>query len=262
MKLDIDGIQAFVMIADLGGFQKAAEKLGLTQTALTRRIQRLEGYLGVRLLDRTTRSVALTKVGREFLPQANRLVEELTRSFDRLKGLSDSTAGDVRIACITSMAYQRLPGIVRVYAEKYPGNRVSILDRTGTQVAEAVRQGHAEFGVTVLPTREADLVEEPILKSVHALLLAHAVHERARAQHGLICAAWTSSLSARAAGTGFWSTISSRANGWTSGGASRSSRCRLRSVSCPLASVSPFSRLPRCWQKRIPRCGRSRCSTR
>ena len=159
MKLDIDGIQAFVLIAELGGFQRAAERLRLTQTALTRRIQRLEGYLGLKLLDRTTRSVALTTVGQEFLPQARRLVEELTHSVDRLKGMSQGVSGDVAVACIASVAYQRLPAVIRTYAARYPGNRVRILDRTGTQVAAAVRQGHAEFGITILPTREPDLVE-------------------------------------------------------------------------------------------------------
>ena len=78
VKIDIDGIQAFVLVADLGGFSKAADQLHLTQTALTRRIQKLEAYLSVRLLDRTTRSVHLTAVGREFLPQARRLVNEMT----------------------------------------------------------------------------------------------------------------------------------------------------------------------------------------
>lgn len=164
MKLDIDGIQAFVLIAELGGFQKAAEKLGLTQTALTRRIQRLEGYLGLKLLDRTTRSVALTAVGRDFLPQAKRLVDELTLSVDRLKGMSHSSAGDVTLACLTSVAYQRLPAIVRLYARTYPGNSVRILDRTGTLAVEAVKQGHAEFGLTILPTREADLVEQALFE--------------------------------------------------------------------------------------------------
>lgn len=164
MKLDIDGIQAFVLIAELGGFQKAAEKLDLTQTALTRRIQRLESYLDVKLLDRTTRSVALTTVGREFLPQAKRLVDELTRSVGRLKGLSRTATGDVTIACITSIADRRLPAMVGKYARKYPGNQVRVLDRTGTQVAQAVKQGHAEFGITVLPSGENDLAEEPILQ--------------------------------------------------------------------------------------------------
>jgi DNA-binding transcriptional LysR family regulator len=70
MKIDFDGVQAFVAIAELGGFSKAARELNITQTALTRRIQKLEGYLGLKLLDRTTRRVDLTVVGREFLPQA------------------------------------------------------------------------------------------------------------------------------------------------------------------------------------------------
>lgn len=74
MKIDFDGIQAFVVIAELGGFSKAAENLHLSQTALTRRIQKLESYLGLRLLDRTTRYVELTAVGREFLPRARAIV--------------------------------------------------------------------------------------------------------------------------------------------------------------------------------------------
>jgi DNA-binding transcriptional LysR family regulator len=162
MKLDIDGIQAFVLIAELGGFQRAAERLRLTQTALTRRIQRLEGYLGLRLLDRTTRSLALTAVGREFLPQAKRLVEELTQSVEQLKDMSHSSAGHVTVACLTSIAHQQLPAMIRIYARKYPRNRIRILDRTGTQVAEAVKQGHAEFGIAILPSREAALAEESI----------------------------------------------------------------------------------------------------
>ena len=67
MKIDFDGVQAFVLIAELGGFNKAAEQLHITQTALTRRIQKLEAYLGLKLLDRTTRRVDLTAVGKEFL---------------------------------------------------------------------------------------------------------------------------------------------------------------------------------------------------
>ena len=85
MKIDFDGIQAFVLVAELGGFSRAADRLHLTQTALTRRIQKLEAYLSVRLLDRTTRSVQLTAVGRDFLPQARRLVDETTSAVDRLK---------------------------------------------------------------------------------------------------------------------------------------------------------------------------------
>src|SRR5205809_6126774 len=87
MKIDFGGIQDFVQVAELGGFGKAANQLHLTQTALTRRIQKLEAYLAVRLLDRTTRSVNLTAVGRQFLPQARRLVSETISAVDRLKDM-------------------------------------------------------------------------------------------------------------------------------------------------------------------------------
>jgi len=169
MKLDIDGVQAFVLVSERANFRKAAEELGLTQTALTRRIQNLESYLGLKLLDRTTRSVTLTTVGREFLPQAKRIVEELTLAIGRLKHMSRAASGDVTLACIASLAYQRLPAIVRSYAKAHPGNRVCILDRTGAHVGEAVKQGHADFGLTILPTREPELLEEPVLQDPFVL---------------------------------------------------------------------------------------------
>lgn len=164
MKLNIDGVQAFVAIAEAGGFQKAAGRLDLTQTALTRRLQKLEIYLGVRLLDRTTRSVALTAVGAAFLPQARRVVEELTQSVDRLKDMSRSGAGDITIACVPSMAYQQLPSVMRTYALAHPANRVRLLDRSSTLVTDAVRQGEAEFGITILLAKHADFHEETMLQ--------------------------------------------------------------------------------------------------
>src|SRR5215210_7512788 len=105
MKIDFDGIQAFVLVAELGGFGKAADHLHLTQTALTRRVQKLEAYLALRLLDRTTRSVQLTAVGREFLPQARRLVQEMTFAVSRLREMSRLGQGSVTIASVPTMAH-------------------------------------------------------------------------------------------------------------------------------------------------------------
>lgn len=169
MKLDIDGVQAFVLVAELGGFHKAAEKLHLSQTALSRRIQKLERYLGLRLLDRTTRSVALTRVGREFLPRATRVVEDLAGSLARLKEVARDASGDVVVACIPSMAYQQLPQVIRAYAARYPGNRVRVLDRSSTQVAEAVRSGEAEIGIGLELAPDPALTEATILRDPFVL---------------------------------------------------------------------------------------------
>ena len=75
MKIDVLGVQAFVAVADHKSFRRAAGELSITQTALSRRLQNLESFLGVRLVERSTRSVALTPPA-SFLPQARRLLTD------------------------------------------------------------------------------------------------------------------------------------------------------------------------------------------
>jgi len=164
MKIDFDGIQAFVLVADLGGFGKAANQLHLTQTALTRRIQKLEGYLAVRLIDRTTRSVSLTAVGREFLPQARRLVLETTSAVDRLKDLSRLGKGNITIASVPTMAHHTLPAVIREYALRHPGNRIRIIESNAADVGRTVLHDQAEFGITIQLERTPELLEEAILR--------------------------------------------------------------------------------------------------
>jgi DNA-binding transcriptional LysR family regulator len=157
MKHPIDGLEAFIQIAELGSFNKAAEKLCVTQTALTRRIQRLEAFLGLKLLDRTTRVVALTTVGRTFLPEAMRLVNELDRSFERLRIQSRDSVGDVTMVSVPSVMFGYLPVVFGEYIRRFPNNRVLILDRGSTLVMEMVLQRQAEFGLHVRPMEHPDL---------------------------------------------------------------------------------------------------------
>lgn len=170
MKLPIDGIQAFVQIAESGNYNKAAEKLFITQTALTRRIQRLEAFVGDKLLDRTTRSTTLAPLGREFLPLAMRLVADLTSGLDRLRSTSRLSLGDVSVATLQSVASQQLPLALRSYARKFPHNRVTVLERSGSLVTEAVRQGHADFGIHIEQEAVAELIEERVLRSPFVLV--------------------------------------------------------------------------------------------
>jgi len=127
MKLPVDGVQAFVQIAELGSYRRAAEALGLTQTALTRRIQKLEGFLGLTLLDRTTRTVRLSPMGEEFLPLAARLIADFTHGIERLRTTSRLAVGDVTVATIQSIAFRRMPNVLRACACDYPQIRVQIL---------------------------------------------------------------------------------------------------------------------------------------
>lgn len=164
MKIDFDGIQAFVVIAELGGFSKAAEHLHVTQTALTRRVQKLEAYLGLRLLDRTTRYVELTAVGREFLPQAKAIVGEMTLAVGRLKDMSKNARGSFTLACVPTMASHVLPAAIRRYMQSHPGNRVRLIDTTAFEVRDAVLHGQAEIGIGIPTERHPEILETPLLE--------------------------------------------------------------------------------------------------
>ena len=106
MNVDILGLEAFLAIAQHGRFHKAARALHITQTALTRRLQHFEEVLGVRLVERTTRSVALTPLGENFLPQARRLLGELTAALVEIRETGKAERGDVTIACVPTVGIQ------------------------------------------------------------------------------------------------------------------------------------------------------------
>lgn len=170
MKIPIDGIQAFVEVADLGSFSRAATRLAITQTALTRRIQRLESFVGLRLLDRTTRSVSLTPMGSDFLPMARRLVDDLVFGLDKLRNLSRFARGEVTVATLQSVAVQHIPQAIRRYVELHPLNDVKVIERSGAHVTEAVRQGQVDFGIHIIQATDSDLEEETLVHSPFVLV--------------------------------------------------------------------------------------------
>jgi DNA-binding transcriptional LysR family regulator len=83
MRIDFLGLQAFLSIAQRGNFQRAAAHLNLSQTAISHRMRKLEEDLGIKLFARTTREVTLTRAGIEFLPKAQKAIEELEQSTSR-----------------------------------------------------------------------------------------------------------------------------------------------------------------------------------
>lgn len=180
MKIDFDGVQAFVAIAELGGFNKAARELHVTQTALTRRVQKLEAYLGLKLLDRTTRRVELTAVGREFLPQARAIVQEMTAAVEQLKDMSRRSTGHFTLACIPSMTSHVLPRVMQRYAQLHPGNRIRLLDGSSHEVRNAVLGGQAELGIAVHGEKHPDLAETVLFADELVLLCRspHALEDR------------------------------------------------------------------------------------
>jgi DNA-binding transcriptional LysR family regulator len=164
MKIDTLGIQAFIAIADCGGFLKAAKGLHLSQTGVTRRLQNLERFLGLKLIERTTRSVELTAVGHEFLPRARRLLMELSASLAEIVENGNARRGSVSIACVPTAGIQLLPRVIEQYANSFPENRITILDHASAGVAAAVLRREAEFGISIAEAHHPELVSIALLK--------------------------------------------------------------------------------------------------
>ncbi len=135
----------------------------LSQPAFSRRIDKLEQALGVRLLDRTTRRVTLTAVGRDFARKVEASCS--TNSTATLLGIRDVAAtrmGEVTVACVPSTVYYYLSQVIRRYHERYPKMRVKVFDAGANEVLAAVSRGEADFGLNFIGSQEPDIEFEPL----------------------------------------------------------------------------------------------------
>jgi DNA-binding transcriptional LysR family regulator len=148
MDPDIRQIRAFAAVAQLGSFTRAASRLHLSQPALTVQIRNLEDALGVRLLDRNTRTVALTRIGRELLPAFERILRDLDAVVAGARDLAAQRHGIVRLAALPSFAAGVLPEIIARFREEHPKISFVIHDVIASGVIAEVREEQVDLGLT------------------------------------------------------------------------------------------------------------------
>ena len=158
-------IDVFVKVVELGSFVKAARELHLTQSALTQRLKKLEEALGARLIDRTTRTVAPTAIGQNFLPAARRLLAQFEQSVADIQDVIDIRGGRVTIASLISVATNILPAVLSDFGARHPTVRVRVLDESELDIAEHVRRGDAEFAIDMeMEEPDDDLVYTTVMR--------------------------------------------------------------------------------------------------
>ncbi|QRM55091.1 LysR family transcriptional regulator [Sinorhizobium sp. BG8] len=124
---DMADLTAFVVVADERNFTRAALKLGLSQSALSGIVRRLEERLGVRLLARTSRSVAPTEAGERLVQTLTPMLRELDQSFADLSAFRDKPAGSIRITSVEHAAKTIIrPALTRLLT-KYPDINVEVI---------------------------------------------------------------------------------------------------------------------------------------
>ena len=131
-------IAAFVRVVEYGGFTAAARHLSLSTTMVSNHVQELEERLGARLLNRTTRKVSLTEIGRQYYERSLHILAELDEA-DRAAGALNATPrGRLRVHCHTVLARFIAP-VVTAYLRDYP--EVSVDLRRGDQMIDLLEEG-------------------------------------------------------------------------------------------------------------------------
>src|SRR5271163_2737832 len=127
MPADLNDISAFLAVAQAGGFRDAARASGASASSLSEAVRRLEGKFGVRLLNRTTRSVAPTEAGARLLDRVGPALQEVKDALDVVNAFRDRPAGMLRLNVPVSAARLVLPQIVPAFLAAYPEIRLEII---------------------------------------------------------------------------------------------------------------------------------------
>lgn len=171
MRVDYLGLEAFVAVAELGSFSRAAQKLNLTQTALSHRVRKIEEDLGTRLLVRTSRDVSLTKTGQSFLPQVRAQLETLAGLYGAVRDSGIEARRRLVFACLPTLSGYYLPDILGSFSRRFNGFEVVLLDQPAGRIMDLVHAGEAAFGITIIGATPWDIEVEHISTEPYVLLV-------------------------------------------------------------------------------------------
>ncbi|MEM0945842.1 MAG: LysR family transcriptional regulator [Pseudomonadota bacterium] len=176
INFDFFDLEAFLAVKETGSFHAAADRLGLSQSSVTRRVRKLEEALGTTLFERTTRDVRPTLAGKRLQLRADAMLQEAretTRALrDESAAFAHQRAQTVTLATIPTVVAALVTPAIRSLQSDIKPVRIRLLDLAANEVAEAVAQGEADFGLCSVPMLEpttefTPLFEEPLVLAVH-----------------------------------------------------------------------------------------------
>ncbi|MGR9132938.1 LysR family transcriptional regulator [Rhizobium leguminosarum] len=183
MKADLGDLNAFVAVARAGGFREGARVSGSSASFLSEAVRRLEAQLGVRLLNRTTRSVVPTEAGKGLLERLGPALSEVESALDVVNGFRDRPAGALRLNVPVSAARLVLPAIVPAFLAAYPDIRLEVV--TDESFVDVIAAG-CDAGIRYDERLEQDMIAIPIGPRVQRFAIAASpdyLDRRGRPQH-------------------------------------------------------------------------------
>jgi DNA-binding transcriptional LysR family regulator len=183
MAADLNDLSAFVTVARAGGFRDAAKLVGVSASSLSEAVRRLEARLGVRLLNRTTRSIAPTEAGARLLERLTPALGEIEAAIDVVNAFRDRPAGTLKLNVPVTAARLVLPSIVAPFLKAYPDIRLEVIVEDG--FVDVLAAG-CDAGIRYDERLEQDMIAVPIGPRVQRFATAASpayLDARGRPQH-------------------------------------------------------------------------------
>lgn len=164
MNISLRQLKAFVLVATLGNFTRAAERLHITQAGLSVMMREIETQLGSRLFDRTTRSVTLTEAGHALLPVASAAVGQLDAVAGQIAAFGQASRKTLRIAATPLVSSHLMPEWFGTFQQAHPDVDLRLHEAELSQVHTLIEQGDADIGFGFF-TKASHGIERTLLQS-------------------------------------------------------------------------------------------------
>lgn len=171
MSTTLRQLRAFVLVAEQNSFTKAAETLCLTQSALSGLIKELEQNLDVKLFDRTTRKLHLSDAGIRLLPQARRVLNEMSVLDEKVSSLKSLHQGHIRLAVSQQLSASAMPKFIAKFCQLHPDIQVTLTDCSIDDVVWHIENLEADLGVAPERAHSDDLRTDTLFRSPFYLVL-------------------------------------------------------------------------------------------
>jgi DNA-binding transcriptional LysR family regulator len=180
MDLELSELDAFLALASVLHFRKAAEQLFLSQPALSKKIRRLEEKVKGSLFVRTRRKVALTEAGRVLLPQARKLLREAEFTLARTQAAVEGKAGTLRIGFGIASVAEILPRTILRFRKSYPGVELQMRDMSTPSQVAALLEASLDVGILRMPIANPELISIPLFRERLVLVSTAAIPYKPR----------------------------------------------------------------------------------
>lgn len=161
--LNLDHLQAFVEVIELGSFSAAADRLRLSQPAVSLQVRKLEDALGVRLVERVGKRATPTLAGAQLLEQARHIQGSVQAAMDRIAALADGSMGRVRIGTGATACIYLLPPILRDLKRRFPTLDITVRTGNTSDMLKSIEENSLDLGLVTMPAAGRMFSVTPLL---------------------------------------------------------------------------------------------------